>query len=149
MLANLFVPTLTATLTAGCAYVHYGVLQLCNATLSRMRLTNNRVKVLLAVGSALVSHITQIALFAAAFYYLQDSVGLGSIAGNFKDVASTFLYFSTEAYTSLGFGDVFPLGPIRFVAGIEALTGLVMIGWTASFTYLVMSRYWRSEATTL
>src|SRR5260221_7608049 len=106
MLTKLFAPILTVALTAACAYIHYGVLQLCNAALSRMRLRNHRVKVLLAVGAALVSHVLQIALFAAAFCYLQDSIDLGRIAGNFKDVASTFLYFSTEAYTSLGFGDV-------------------------------------------
>jgi hypothetical protein len=31
---------------------------------------------------------------------------------------------------------------MRLVAGIEALVGLLMIGWTASFTYLDMSRHW-------
>jgi hypothetical protein len=28
------------------------------------------------------------------------------------------------------------------VVGVEALTGLSMIAWTASFTYLEMQRYW-------
>ncbi|MDB5947629.1 MAG: two pore domain potassium channel family protein, partial [Ramlibacter sp.] len=55
---------------------------------------------------------------------------------------ASFLYFSIETYTSLGFGDVFPLGQIRMLAGMEALTGLLMISWTASFTYLEMSRFW-------
>jgi uncharacterized membrane protein len=31
------------------------------------------------------------------------------------------------------------------VAGMEALTGLLMISWTASFTYLEMSRYWAHD----
>ncbi len=142
----LFTPAVTIALISLCASIHYEALQRCNAALPRMRLRNNRAKVLIAVGAALVSHVLQIGLFAAAFYYLQDRAGLGRIAGNFKDVASTFLYFSTEAYTSLGFGDVFPLGQIRFVAGMEALTGLFMISWTASFTYLEMSRYWRLDS---
>ena len=42
-----------------------------------------------------------------------------------------------------GFGDVAPVGPIRFMAGTMALTGFVMITWSASFTYLEMARFWR------
>jgi hypothetical protein len=46
--------------------------------------------------------------------------------------------------TSLGFGDVYPVGEMRLVAGIETLTGL-MISWTASFTYLEMGRHWLAQ----
>jgi hypothetical protein len=31
------------------------------------------------------------------------------------------------------------------LAGVEALTGLLMISWTASFTYLEMNRYWTNR----
>ncbi len=142
----LFTPAVIIVLIFLCAAVHYEALQLCNAVLPRMRLHDRRIKVLMAIGGALVSHFLQIILFAAAFYILQDYSALGRIGGNFQNVASSFLYFSTETYTSLGFGDVFPLGQIRMVAGMEALTGLVMIGWTSSFTYLEMSRYWQRDS---
>jgi hypothetical protein len=33
---------------------------------------------------------------------------------------------------------------MRIVAGIESLNGLVLIGWSASFTYLTMERFWDS-----
>jgi hypothetical protein len=46
-------------------------------------------------------------------------------------------------YTTVGFGDVSPVGPIRFLAGTSALTGFVMITWSASFTFLEMERFWR------
>ena len=52
-------------------------------------------------------------------------------------------YFSITTYTTLGIGDLFPHGAIRIVSGMEALNGLVMVGWTASFTYLKMERYWQ------
>ena len=52
---------------------------------------------------------------------------------------------SAITYTTVGFGDVVPVGPIRFLSGMEALTGFVMIGWTASFTYLEMERFWRGR----
>ena len=139
-------PAVTIILVALRIFIHYEALQLCNETLPRLGFITNRAKVLVAMGGALVSHVVQIGLFAAGFYFLQHHAEVGRLGGNFNNAASSFLYFSTETYTSLGFGDVFPLGHIRMVAGMEALTGLLMISWTASFTYLEMSRYWRPEA---
>jgi hypothetical protein len=31
---------------------------------------------------------------------------------------------------------------VRVVSGLESLTGLLLITWSASFTYLEMSRLW-------
>jgi hypothetical protein len=45
----------------------------------------------------------------------------------------------------VGFGDIVPVGPIRFMAGMEGLTGLVMITWSASYAFLEMHRDWRVE----
>ena len=56
--------------------------------------------------------------------------------------AETIIYFSFSTYTSLGYGDIVPVGDARILAGVEAITGLVLIAWTASFTYLEMSMHW-------
>lgn len=40
----------------------------------------------------------------------------------------------------LVFGDIVPTGPMRFVTGTEAICGLALITWSASFTFLVMQR---------
>lgn len=53
------------------------------------------------------------------------------------------VYLSAMTYTSVGFCDVVPVGPLRFIAGTMSLTGFVLITWSASFTYLEMERYWR------
>jgi hypothetical protein len=37
---------------------------------------------------------------------------------------------------------VAPHGPLRIIASMEALTGFVLIGWSASFTYLSMEKFW-------
>lgn len=54
-------------------------------------------------------------------------------------------YFSFATYTTLGYGDISPVGALRFLAGLEALTGLVLITWTASFMYFEMRQYWSSQ----
>ena len=55
------------------------------------------------------------------------------------------IYFSAVSYTSLGFGDVIPVGPMRYLAGLEALTGLTMIAWTASYSFLQMKHFWAKD----
>jgi hypothetical protein len=35
-----------------------------------------------------------------------------------------------------------PHGELRYLTGLEALTGLLLIPWPASFLYLEMTRYW-------
>ena len=44
---------------------------------------------------------------------------------------------------TLGIGDVFPTGALRVIAGIESLLGLLMMTWSASFTFIYMERFWR------
>jgi hypothetical protein len=121
--------------------IHHEVLQRCNDRLERLDWIAARAKVLLAMQVAFVSHLTQIALFAGA-YWILGALGLGHVRGPTYISPLTLLYFSAETYTSLGFGDIYPVGDMRLVAGIEALTGLLMISWSASFTYLEMCRHW-------
>ena len=58
---------------------------------------------------------------------------------------SNFLTSFRAAFTTVGFGDIVPTGPLRLLAGMEALTGFVLITWTASFLYLEMNRLWRQQ----
>jgi hypothetical protein len=37
---------------------------------------------------------------------------------------------------------VYPLANVRLISGVEALVGLQMIGWSASFTDLAMEKFW-------
>ena len=123
--------------------LHYECLNLLSALLPRAEMIKRRAKVLAALAGAMLSHISQIMLFAGAYFLLRDKFGLGGFGGHFNDVFTSFLYFSAETYTTLGLGDIFPSGSLRMVTGTEALTGLLMLSWTASFTYLEMRRYWK------
>ncbi|MGE5640028.1 MAG: ion channel [Clostridia bacterium] len=133
---------LTLLLVATCVFLHYETLQASNAWLPRLSFVRPRARVLVAFVAAMASHLAHVLLFAAALYFLQGAAGVGRLSGKIENVFPTFLYFSLETYTSLGFGDVYPLGAIRLIAGVETLMGLLLISWTASFTYLEMARYW-------
>jgi len=56
------------------------------------------------------------------------------------------VYFSLVTYTTIGYGDVV-LGPgWRLLAGIEGLTGLLLVGWSTAFVFALVNRmyeHWR------
>jgi len=99
--------------------------------------------VLIGVFGALLAHVVEIWLFALGYFFMVRSEHFETLTGNFNGSLTDCVYFSFTTYSSLGFGDIEPLGHLRFTAGLEALTGLVMITWTASFMFLKMQRYWR------
>ena len=127
------------------AVIHYEVLLHLNMSLPNMTWVSRRAKVLVVVLVTIFSHSLQIFLYACAYYLLRDGMHTGSLAGEFQDLFSTYFYFSTETYTSLGLGDIYPLGQLRVIIGFETLTGLLMVSWTASFTYFEMSRFWNER----
>jgi len=129
-------------LLTACILIHYEVLRTLNDRLPGANWLPTRMRVVAALFGAMASHFGQIAIFAFAYYILRDKFGMGQFGGQFDDIYSSFLYFSAETYTTLGLGDIYPMGPLRLVLGTETLTGLLMVSWTASFTYLEMRRYW-------
>ena len=93
---------------------------------------------------SLVARSLEVALFAMA-YRISLSSGFGSLEGNFEGSIADYLYLSYAALTTVGFGDIVPTGPVRLLAGMEALTGFALITWTASYLYLEMTRLWKTE----
>jgi hypothetical protein len=57
----------------------------------------------------------------------------------------TGLYFSAVTYTTTGYGDLVLPGEWRLVGGIEALTGILMCGWSTGFFFAVVSRIFDLE----
>ena len=56
-------------------------------------------------------------------------------------IASEVMFFVAWFWAYFG-AALYPTEAIRLLSGVEALNGLVMVGWTASFTYLTMERFW-------
>lgn len=120
---------------------HYEALRMLNAKLPGLAIPR-RTKLLVVIFSAFVAHALEMALYGASFYTLVRYMDGGTLAGPGGFSLVSCMYFSAETYTSLGFGDLIPVGSIRLLAGAEALNGLLLIGWTASFTYISMERFW-------
>jgi hypothetical protein len=56
-----------------------------------------------------------------------------------SDMASA-LYFSAVTYTTTGYGDLLLPVEWRLVGAVEALTGILMCGWSTGFFFAVVSR---------
>lgn len=99
-------------------------------------------RVLLIVLTALAAHIVEIVLYAGAYVFSVDYLRIGEFSGVPIETPLDYFYFSVVSYTSLGLGDVFPGGHLRFITGMEALNGLLLIAWSGSFIYIAMGRIW-------
>ncbi|MFB9846226.1 potassium channel family protein [Oceanisphaera arctica] len=89
-----------------------------------------------------MAHAIEIWIFAIAYYFMNRADGWGHLSGNFDGSLMDCGYFSFTVFSTLGFGDIQPNGNLRYLTGIESLTGLVLITWTASFLYFEMQRHW-------
>jgi hypothetical protein len=66
--------------------------------------------------------------------------GLGGLRGTSGNAALDFFYFAAETYSTLGYGDLVPVGALRVVAGVEALNGLMLLSWSGAFLFGVLDR---------
>ena len=133
---------INSALIAGAVLIHYEVLFRLTRLIPKLTFLKPRLRIVVNVFGALTAHVAEVWLFAFAYYFMLSSGRYGSLEGNFNGTLMDASYFSFTTYTSLGFGDIEPLGDIRFLVGLEALTGLVLITWTASFMFIEMQRFW-------
>lgn len=124
--------------------IHYEVLRLLSTRLPALKIPN-RTKLLVVIFSAFSAHALEMSVYGVTLFGLINYMGVGSLYAKTGFSLINCLYFSAETYTSLGFGDLTPIGPVRMLAGVEALNGLLLIGWSASYTYIAMERFWADD----
>lgn len=121
--------------------LHNAVLIRLSGLLSKMR-QSQHFRLIVAVLGCLTAHALEVWLFAVPYYLMHSADGWGELLGNFNGSLLDCVYFSFTTFTTLGYGDIQALGPLRYLTGIEGLTGLVLITWSASFLFVEMQRYW-------
>jgi len=83
----------------------------------------------------IVLHVIQIAVWAAAYQSLLPEGELATF--------EAALYFSFVTFTTLGYGDITLSEGWRLLSGIEALNGILLIGWTTALLFAVVQRSWQ------
>lgn len=104
-----------------------------------------RHRILRLVFGLIGLHAVSMMLFGVGYWALLHVPDAGSIDGAHHATLFDAFYLSAMTYSTVGFGDLTPKGPIRWLAGAEALLGLMMVAWSASFAFMEMSRHWRDD----
>jgi voltage-gated potassium channel Kch len=137
--------TVALALVLATVLIHYEVLRVTLEHLCELPVPP-RLRIVVVVLAAFAAHLVALSLYALAYEVLA-SLGLGTIVAARGAVGfAETLYFSAATYSTVGYGDLAPEGASRLVAAVEGLNGLVLIGWSASFTYVAMEKYWPMHA---
>jgi len=87
----------------------------------------------------LMLHVVEVVVWALAYRALTPITSL--------DTFEKAVYFSVVTFTSLGYGDItLPQHEWRMLSGIEALNGILLVGWTTAFLFAVVQRTWSASA---
>lgn len=126
-----------------CVYVHLTMLrQLHDRVLPRFQ-RHSRTAVGIMVLIALVGHLLEIWVFSVAILIV-GSLSDTQFAEELQLDGFDAFYYSAVSYTSMG-AEPLHESPLRILTAIEALTGLILITWTASFIFLVMQETWEEH----
>jgi voltage-gated potassium channel len=91
--------------------------------------------VLISTALVLITlHLIEILLWALAYVLLVPDESLPTM--------EAALYFSAVTFTTLGYGDITLESDWRLLSGIEAIDGILLIGWTTAFLFAVLQRTW-------
>jgi hypothetical protein len=131
-------------LIAAAVLVHYQALRVLTVW-QQNRHKSAHARILVIIFGLIAAHIVEAAIFALGYWLGERGFDLGSFVGTRAMDIRNYFYFSFEAYTTQGIGDVYPIGALRLIASLEPLAGLILIGWSTSFTFVMMGRDWREQ----
>ena len=125
--------------------IHYEVLFQLSKRLSLTKRITPSYKVLICVFTIFLAHVVEIWLFGLGYYFSSQLDGIGNLFGKTANhgIILDYVYLSFVTYTTLGYGDLVASGYLRYLTGVEALVGLILITWSASFLFIEMGKYWR------
>lgn len=124
--------------------VHYEALFQLDKILPKVAHIAPRFRVLIGVGAIFMAHVLEIWLFALGYFFTLQFPVMGGLVGNISGhgVLLDCAYLSFVTFTTLGYGEIVAQGYLRYLTGVEALTGFILITWSASFLFIEMQKYW-------
>ena len=137
---HVLVSLLAIGIVTVCVTLHYESLRFLGRTLGAH--VHKRIGVLLVMLGLLAAHGLEIWVFALGYLFAGTAPDMGRIAGVANPDIIDCMYLSSMVYSTVGFGDLVPVGAMRMLTAAESLTGLSMITWSASFTFLAMQKFW-------
>ena len=83
----------------------------------------------------LILNTCEAIIWALLYYFLPEILEINTL--------EEAIYFSLVTFTTLGFGDV-TIGPnYRILTGIEAMNGILLIGWSTALMFATVQSIWK------
>ena len=127
--------------------IHYEVLYYLAKQLPRLHHVVPRFRVLIGVCAIFMTHVVEIWIFALGYYATLQIDGMGHLVGEITSHGPLLdtVYLSFVTFTTVGYGDLVAGGYMRYLTGVEALTGLILVTWSASFLFVEMQKFWTTN----
>ena len=99
---------------------------------------NRSLRILVGTGLMLAAlHAIQISLWAIVYLNMPYTDEINSF--------ETAVYFSFVTFTTLGYGDITLSESGRLLSGIQALNGILLVGWSTAVLYAVVQILWHND----
>lgn len=122
------------TVIIHCAGMYLSLVSGCKIRGDREVLRAWRAHAIMIVSTSLLlmAHIVEVILWAG-YYYIQHL---------FNDMTSS-VYFSMTSYSTVGYGDLLLPHEWRMLGPIEAVVGVLMLGWSTATLFAIVQKTYR------
>ena len=127
-----------------CVLVHFEGLRIISDRLPKPK-WHPRRRMIFLILAMLALHVLEVWIFGVSYFFLIGYEGYGSLHGVENANLIDCIYFSATVFSTVGFGDIYPVGAIRIMTGTEAIAGLTLITWSASYTFVEMLKTWQDD----
>lgn len=128
--------TICAILVLITTSFHYEALRWLAARARKRRANRRSVPATLFL--LVLAHIVEIGAYAVAYWVAAVPLHIGSFGGREALHSLDYFYYAAETYSSLGYGDIFPVGEMRLIASIGPLNGILLLAWSGSFLFALV-----------
>lgn len=104
-----------------------------------------RWHLILTIMLIMALHLSEICVFSVGIYFAHHVLHLGAFSGDREFALIDYFHFSAETFVTVGYGDLYPIGPLRILTGIESLTGVLLIAWSGAFSFFTVQRLWENQ----
>lgn len=139
----IFAILIAIVVLALCTVIHYATLKQVSDAIARGPASARGRNLSLTIGAITFAHVIEALIYTFAFLLAVRGLQIGDLRpaaeGAPPPTVMDYFYFSLVNFTTLGRGDLNPDGHLRFITGIEAFHGFLMITASGTFLLQVMS----------
>jgi hypothetical protein len=134
---------LSGVVVFGTTAFHYEAVRWLDR-LARRPSRRHRPVVVGTFASLIAIHVAEIMAYAGIYALAAGPFALGTFRGEREMTQLDFFYYAAETYSSLGYGDIYPVGAIRLIASISPLNGMLLLAWSGAFLFSLVED-WRTR----